>query len=1619
MSEYKRKKLGKRLFSAILSVAIVASSFSTSFGEIVYAEDTTSLLTDGLIADYSAEPPAAPKSWYFDLGIAGSAVAEGYIAIDDTTVYTPELGYGPLVGVGGRDQDGNALSRDFLMLANTSFVVDVPNGTYQVKVMTGSLWNGDRYGYSIEGGDYIAGSSHSGQFAENTRVVNVSDGQLTIAFGDRQFSRTNAIEIDAVPQAPEPNITIDSEEPQVTLEWNADEVADDYQVFRKITTEDSFVLMDTTSGTIFVDTDVDSESQYIYYVIARHKAIESAPSTQFTASFTITPEPTPTQTPAAPSELTIDRVMADNISLRWSSTALEGSVEYIVYRSTSEDGTFEEIGRSTTKDYTDYEVDTSITYYYKVAAENYAGVSTTSNLVLSTSHIPSHSWFFDLGPASGPVAEGYIGVNETTIYTPELGYGTLAPTGSRIHDAPDDLRRDFLLMAGATFVVDVTPGVYHVMVMTGQQYGADNAEFWIEGGPVQGGRTNGGDFAERTQVVEVTDGQLTIEFGGAQFSRTNAIEVERLPDPPEAAVSSIELSASPALSLAWEDRALATSYNVYRKAPNESNFTLIGTTESARFTDEHVELSLTYEYQVTALRGTFESGRSDTVTAVIEDADIAAPASPANVTAIDATATSVSLSWEASSDAILYYVYRSRFAEDRFERIDTTTDISFEDTNVSTHQNMYYQIRAVNGGGLSAPSATIVVEPTFQYVRQMEKLDRGLVAVNTDNGVYIGWRMFGTDPANVWFDLYRDGVKVNAEPIANSTNYFDPDGHTASKYKLYIRQGSGAYETEEVSVWGQQYLSLPLDKPADTVTPDGVEHSYHANDASVGDLDGDGEYEIVLKWEAGGKDNAHWGYTPNVYLDAYKLDGTKLWRIDAGRNIRAGAHYTQFMVYDFDGDGKAEVAFKTADGTVDGIGGVIGDITADHRNGSGYVLDGPEYLTIFNGETGAAIDTIDYTPPRGDVGAWGDGYGNRVDRFLAGVAYLDGEKPSMIFSRGYYTRAVIAAYDFIDGELVQRWGFDSRDGGNGTYEYQGNHNLSIADVDGDGFDEIIFGAAVIDHDGTGLYSTGLGHGDALHVSDFDPERPGLEIYQPHESGGAGFGSRDAETGEEIWRYPVSADVGRGLAADIDPRYLGAEMWSSSSWDGSTGRSSLFTAKGEPIAEAAPQSINHAIWWDGDLLRELLDHDFDGSKGYGIARIDKWDYENNRLVKMYQPEGTRTSNYTKGNPSLQADLLGDWREELIVASEDSTMLQIHTTTVPTEHRIFTLMHDSVYRTAIAWQNVAYNQPPHTSFYLGMGMATPPRPNIRTGDELHPEQGDTQWAIASLTGPTRVYADGAMSLTVRVDQVTNPFRTAEVVIKYDPAKVSFATVTDDEQYISLATEAITPLNDHVQILSTMVKPTEGQMKIILSALGSNAAIASASELFRLNAEVKSGVINGSIITSITQFKVAFEGNQGEVGLTYAQHGATVGAIMTTDKQALAQTIANAGTILNNTVEGAKIGQYGAGAKAVLQRAIHAANSVADDSGVSQLDVDMAVRTLETAIEQFSAKLVTLVEGQSQVSIRDLSILAKYYAITSQDEEWELVAKADLFNDGEINIRVLAAVAKMILSQWSLGE
>jgi hypothetical protein len=595
----------------------------------------------------------------------------------------------------------------------------------------------------------------------------------------------------------------------------------------------------------------------------------------------------------------------------------------------------------------------------------------------------------------------------------------------------------------------------------------------------------------------------------------------------------------------------------------------------------------------------------------------------------------------------------------------------------------------------------------------MERLTRGVVAVSVSGGVYVGWRMFGfeydaANPSNVSYNVYRNGTMV--ANVTNSTNYLDSAGTASSTYTVRaVIGGVTGADSETATVWAQQYLRIPLMVPAGGTTPStcptpSEAYTYSANDASVGDVDGDGRYEIILKWDpSNAKDNSQAGCTGNVYIDAYTLTGTRLWRIDLGPNIRAGAHYSQFVVIDADGDGKAEMAVKTAPGTKDASGSYLkmgpaasATHTMIYRNSDGYILSGPEYLTVFNGQTGAEMATVDFPVQRGTVSAWGDSYGNRVDRFLATAAYVDTTGlPSFIMARGYYTRTTLSAMNWRGGQLTRLWQFDSnttpKDAAGHNYSGQGSHSMTVANVDDDPSQELMYGAMAIDNTGAGLCSTGNNHGDAEHVGDLIPSRPGLEMFMCNEDGAhPAYHIRDARTCAIIQEGPINgADTGRCVADDISASNPGAEMWASSV-DG------MFSATTNANLGSKPSSQNFLVWWDADETRELED-------GTSISK-----YGGSTLLSA---SGCASNNGTKSTPALTADLYGDWREEVIWRESNSSALRLYTTTNVTTRRIYTLMHDAQYRVQVSAEQTAYNQPPHPGFHIGNGMVAPPSPNIQ--------------------------------------------------------------------------------------------------------------------------------------------------------------------------------------------------------------------------------------------------------------------------------------------------------------------
>lgn len=677
-------------------------------------------------------------------------------------------------------------------------------------------------------------------------------------------------------------------------------------------------------------------------------------------------------------------------------------------------------------------------------------------------------------------------------------------------------------------------------------------------------------------------------------------------------------------------------------------------------------------------------------------------------------------------------------------------------------------------------NAAEVKTPQYQTnARQMEKLNRGLIAVKTTadtrgqavNGVYLSWRLLGDESLeNQAFDIYKNGTKIHTTGVHDATNWIDTSGTASDKYKV-VKAGEDASKETEVTPTSNNncaksnevgngnseknsftYVDIPISRP-DPVERmgDGKISNYYtvdksheggANDASVGDLDGDGNYEIVLKWDpTDSKDSAGADFTGNAYIDAYKIDPNNdgyMWRIDLGKNVTSGAHYTQFLVYDFDGDGKSEVAMKTAPGTVDGTGHYVTEVgdTDEIRNtdntksyiGTSGRLKGKnpftQYLTIFDGETGAALYTTDYIPyDAAEDKYWGDGKAkyNRSERYLAAVAYLDGIHPSIVMCRGYYHDSVIRAYTWDGTKLTMQWEHKGKRSESSTTLYgQGNHNLSVGDIDNDGKDEIVYGSAALDDDGkTVLGNTGLGHGDAMHMSDFNNDGT-QEVFSVKEEEFEKYAEdlRVASTGKHFWssgKLTTSKDNGRGVMDNIDDSY--AKKHSNALAIGwSSGIANAHDLNGDDVA-AKPAGAgsgtfdNFLVYWDGDLSRELLDANI----------IQKYYAATGTTKRFYGPSdgytltGGSTNNYSKRNPSLVADIWGDWREEIIMpvnkgSATDQAYLRIYTSTMPTDYRITTLMHDCQYRLSVAWQNVGYNQPTHASYYIGsVALATDERGN----------------------------------------------------------------------------------------------------------------------------------------------------------------------------------------------------------------------------------------------------------------------------------------------------------------------
>ena len=628
-------------------------------------------------------------------------------------------------------------------------------------------------------------------------------------------------------------------------------------------------------------------------------------------------------------------------------------------------------------------------------------------------------------------------------------------------------------------------------------------------------------------------------------------------------------------------------------------------------------------------------------------------------------------------------------------------------TATVTYANKTATITIRTEGGEEVMTLSILFRVTYRTEKAEAKpLGRGLMAVNLSSsgssGNLVSWRYREKDQNQVKFKLYRgtnattQSTKINnGNYIYNRTNFRDVSGSASAYYRLEVYDLNDNLLETEVSrkTWSNQSMEIPTQTPTDTR---GLGATYTPNDASFCDMDGDGEYEIILKWDpSNSKDAASNGTTSDTYIDCYKLDGTQLWRINIGPNIRSGAHTTPFLCWDFDGDGYGELICKTAPGTVDGEGNYVvlpgDDPTASWLNGRGKPDAGPEYVTVFDGPTGAELATMSYHTKYGDVSAssfWGDSNQNRSERYLACVAYTDGVTPSAILCRGYYRGASLGAYDWDGMQLSLRWLHRSSTSGKELWG-EGAHFVLSGDVDDDGKDEIVYGAACLDDDGKRIvYRTGLGHGDALHMGDFDWDNPGQEVFMPHEEKPYGYELRDARTGKLLVYQQADGDTGRGLAADFDSSNDGAELMASCT-------SALMDCKGNVIADSwaigsSGAGINNRIYWDGDPYDEFFDKSVLGHWNASGRYFDRIQVNGSN----YTP-GT-LNNYSKYNPCVLGDMLGDWREEIVTYNSANNALIITATNFESNYRLPHLMDNRQYAELIANQNCGYNQPPHLPY-----------------------------------------------------------------------------------------------------------------------------------------------------------------------------------------------------------------------------------------------------------------------------------------------------------------------------------
>lgn len=654
---------------------------------------------------------------------------------------------------------------------------------------------------------------------------------------------------------------------------------------------------------------------------------------------------------------------------------------------------------------------------------------------------------------------------------------------------------------------------------------------------------------------------------------------------------------------------------------------------------------------------------------------------------------------------------------------------------------------------LATSALALLVSMGANAQRFTDKLDRGLVAVKTTKGVYCSWRIQADEYYDVKYNLYRDGTRVNAEPL-DVSNFTDTSGSESSQYTVKaVLNGVEQQASKAATVFKSNYKEIKIKHDAS------LKATYEPNDACCADVDGDGEVEILMKFN--NKEEGAQLYPKNgptidgvetkeySMLACLKQDGTVLWWVNCGPNMGDFQNNEQNIVgYDWDMDGKAEVVMRLEEGsTVHMADGTTYTIGADGKNGTSwknyrepkasgsvewFTHYGKEFLWYCEGATGKPYQCIEFPLKRLEDGekdlkaAWGDGYGHRSSKYFFGAPYLDGKHPSIFLGRGIYTRHKFIAYD-VDPkthDLKVRWKWTNNQPGSPWYG-QGYHNYIVADVDWDGRDEIVWGSMVIDDNGKGLSTTGLGHGDAQHIGDFNPYIHGQEMFACNEDNPSN-NYRDATTSKIYYRKTDTNDDGRCLAGNFYNDFPGAIGHSAHDTPISTITNDHVSTNTNGL------SMNFRIYWDGDLLEECFNDTEVTKPGVG------------RIAKM---EGAYSNNSTKATPCYQGDIFGDWREEIIERTADNN-IRIYTTTEPTKWRNYSLWYDHQYRNGMVWQPCGYNQPPHASYFLGEleGITIAPPPLTTTGRE---EVGssiskslDGKHALLATTGDATVsVADGA--------------------------------------------------------------------------------------------------------------------------------------------------------------------------------------------------------------------------------------------------------------------------------------